>query len=71
MSPEKPRVKLAVQSELGRLEVNLNGPIAWICFMNKQRCSGLGPYKVKSILAVEEILFVLFSFIVAFKKELK
>lgn len=38
-----------------------NGPIAWICFMSKQRSSGLRPYKVKSILVIEEILlFFLF-----------
>lgn len=36
--------------------------------MNKQRSSGLGPYKVKSILVREEILFVLSSAIVALKK---
>ena len=56
VSPERPRVKLAVQSELRSLEVNRNGPIAWICFMSKQRSSGLRPYKVKSILVIEEIL---------------
>lgn len=39
--------------------------------MNKQRSSCLGPYKVKSILVKEEILFVLSSVITAFKKELK
>ena len=39
--------------------------------MSKQRSSGLRPYKVKPILVIEEILFALSSFIVAFKKELK
>lgn len=38
--------------------------------MNKQRHSGLGPCKVKSILVIEEILLVL-SVVAAFLKELK
>lgn len=36
--------------------------------MNKQS-SGLGPYKAKSILVIEEILFVLSSVIVVFLKK--